>query len=107
MGLKYRISDNGAEIGPFDIVDVQKMFVRGSISNRALIRAHGTDESWQLITAQYPLWGKGRETAAPARKHQKLIADAAGPRKPRQLRSPLLGWLCLLLPWRSWRPRLF
>lgn len=94
MSLKYRISDNDTEIGPFDIMDVRAMFLKGSISNKARIRADGTEDAWQLITAEYPMWGKGREAAAPTRKHRRLIARAAQARKRRHFRSKPLGYIC-------------
>lgn len=102
MSLKYRVSDNDTLLGPFDILVVREMFMRGSISNQAKLRLDGTDDAWRLITAEYPLWGGGKDTAAVSRGDRRRISRAARPRKKRHFRSKPLSWVCFAVALFLW-----
>jgi len=100
MSVRYRVSDDDKELGPFDIGTIQGMFYRGSISNKAKYREAGGSDPWRMITTEFPQWGKGHDTAIPKRGDRRRMARAARP--PKHFRSRPLGWACFVVAILLW-----
>jgi hypothetical protein len=102
MSIKYRISDDDKELGPFDAVTMQGMFYRGSISNKAKYREDGSSDHWRMITDGFPQWGKGCDTPRLTRGDRRRVTRAARRRKRKQFRSRPLGVACFAIACMLW-----